>query len=336
MTTVIKLVNFQKKREGEGIGDNWNKSFEAFLNHCVAKNLRKKTIEWYEEVLLLYFQRDFLDNTSIKCPKDFEKSDVDQYIVFLREEKGLSDTTVNIRLRALRSFFNFLMEYKYIENEIKIKTIKEDAKTIQVFTEEEVKKLIEKPKGDYISFATFRDWVMVNFLIGTGVRLATLRNIKIGDVKFANNEIHLTHTKNREEQIFPLGLSLSHVLREYMAVRGGDSENFLFCNSYGEKIGERTVGDRLKKYCQERLGNNGMRYCCHDFRHTFAVMYIRNSGGDILTLQKLLGHKSLEVTRRYANMLMGDIQRQFAKHSPLDNLASAKKSGRKAIHMKKK
>lgn len=335
MPAIIRLEDF-RKCEGEGIGDSWNKSFEAFLNHCVAKNLRPKTIEWYEEVLLLYFQRDFLDDTSIKCPKDFKKSDVDWYIVFMRK-KGLSDTTVNIRLRAVRSFFNFLTEYEYIDNDIKIRMIKEDAKKIQVFTEEEVKKLIEKkPKGDDISFATFRDWSMVNFLIGTGVRLSTLRNIKIDDVKFANNEIWLRHTKNREEQIFPLSLSLSHVLREYIGVRGGDDVNFLFCNSYGEKIDERTVDDRLKKYCRERLGNNGMRYCAHDFRHTFAVMFIRNSGGDILTLQKLLGHKSLEVTRKYANMLTGDIKRQFAKYSPLDNLSVAKKNGRTAIRMKKR
>lgn len=316
-------------------GMNWDSAIEIFLRHCRAKNLRESSIYWYEDVLKKYFQRDFLETENIKSPAEFQNSDIDRYIVFLRE-KGMGAGTVNVRLRAVRAFFNFLVEYEYVEKKVKVKLIKEDKKKIQTFTESETKKLIEKPKGDDVTFARFRDWAIVNFLVGTGVRISTFRNVKNCEIYFQENVIRLNHMKNREEQNFPLSLSLAQVLVEYMSVRGGEPSDFLFCNTYGGQIGMKTVNQRLKKYCRERLGGeNGMRYCAHDFRHTFAVMYIRNSGGDILTLQKLLGHKSLEITRRYANMLFGDVQRQFVKYSPLDNLAIAKKSGRKIIRMKK-
>ncbi len=336
---IISMEKFRegqqgKKRERGKGGSNWEENIQKFLNHCVAKNLRESTIDYYEKNLKNYLLRDFLPSANIKNVEDFDISDVDQFVVFWKN-KGLKTTTINIRLRALRAFFYFLKEYKFSKNEVKIKMIKEDVKKIQTFTEKEVKKIIEKAKGE-VTFACFRDWAMANFLIGTGVRMNTLRNIMVEDVNFSESTITFRHTKNREDQIFPMSLSLMQVLREYMDVREGEGDDILFCNVYGGQMGKKTINSRLKKYCREKLGGeNGMRYSTHDFRHTFAVMYIRNSGGDILTLQKLLGHKSLEITRKYANMLFGDVQRQFGRFSPLDNLAAAKKSGRKAIKMSK-
>lgn len=318
------------------VGQDWGLAIESFINHCKAKNLRPRTIEWYQEHIELYFYRDFILKEGIKSPNDFDAEDLQRYIVYMHNRQ-LQISSANIRLRAIRTFFNYLKDMGYIEGKVKVKLLKQDKTIIKTFTAEQVVKLVAKPKNiNDLSFAQYRDYVMINFLLGTGVRLATFVAIKIGDVDFINNEIRLRHTKNRDQYIIPLSLSLGKILQEYLKIRGGEPQDSLFCNSYGEPLKKRTIQDRIKFYCQERLGKEALSYRCspHDFRHTFAVMYIRN-GGDLLSLQKLLGHNTLEMTRRYVNLLNDDIKSKFAEFSPLDSVISFKQTGRKAIRVKK-
>lgn len=325
-----------EKISSSKVGQDWELAIESFLNHCKAKNLRPRTIEWYQEHIELYFYRDFILKEGIKSPNNFDSEDLQRYIVYMHNRK-LQISSANIRLRAIRTFFNYLKDMGYIEGKVKVKLLKQDKTIIKTFTAEQVAKLVAKPKNiSELSFAEFRDYVMINFLLGTGVRLATFKAIKIEDIDFVNNEISLGHTKNREQYVIPLSLSLGKILQEYLKIRGGEPQDSLFCNSYGESLKERTIQDRIKFYCQERLGKEALSYRCspHDFRHTFAVMYIRN-GGDLLSLQKLLGHNTLEMTRRYVNLLNDDIKSKFAEFSPLDSVISFKQTGRKAIRVKK-
>ena len=73
----------------------------------------------------------------------------------------------------------------------------------------------------------------------------------------------------------------------------------------------------------ERIGRKAevkdVRLSAHTFRHTFTKNWLMN-GGDIFRLQKILGHKTLEMVRNYVNMTFRDIQTQHRKFSPGDNL----------------
>jgi integrase/recombinase XerD len=326
---IISLDTIDKRRKK--IGEEWDLAIEAFLKNCEARNLRENTLKYYKEVLIKNFL-PFVNRIKIQ-PSCIANEIVQEYILYLKKRNN-SVESINTRLRGLRAFLNFLNENQYIDQKIKIKMLRTEHKIIKTFAEEQLKKLLEKPKDT--TFALYRDWTIVNFLIGTGVRLGTLIDVKIQNIDFISREINCMHTKNRDELIIPLSIALAKVLRDYLDIRGGEPEDFLFPNEYGEQIAERTVQHRIKRYCVNRLGEStDMRFCPHDFRHTFAIMYIRNSGGDILTLQKLLGHKNLEMTRRYSNMLTGDIKRQFSINSPLDSISNIRSSGRKAIKIKK-
>lgn len=327
---VISIANQDAKKKA--VGESWDLASETFLKNCEARNLRPRSIEYYKEVLVDTFI-PFADKLKIQ-PNKICNEVIDEYVLFLKE-KGNAIESVNTRLRGLRSFLNFLEENEYIDCKIKIRMLKTERHIIRTFMEDQLKVLLMKPDKT-ATFALYRDWAIVNFLIGTGVRLGTLIDIKIMNVDYVDREIDCTHTKNRQQLTIPLSVSLAKVLKEYLNIRGGEPEDFLFCNTYGEQMAERTVQNRLKMYCKVRLGadSGGMRYSPHDFRHTFAIMYIRNSGGDILTLQKLLGHQNLEMTRRYSNMLLGDIKKQFHQNSPLDSISNIKGSGRKSIKNK--
>ena len=71
-----------------------------------------------------------------------------------------------------------------------------------------------------------------------------------------------------------------------------------------------------------------MRCSPHTLRHSFAVSYLRN-GGDVFSLQKMLGHSSLDMTRKYAELSQTDVIDKHRMFSPADRLESAKKSGKR-------
>lgn len=329
---MLTVTDFTAERNSrDRIGQNWDLAVESFINHCLAKNLRESTVKWYKENLSNHFLT-FAEQQNIAAPTSLTNRDIDKYMAKLNKE--VKDSTVNVRLRALRTFINYLKEEEYIENKVNVKLVKQDKIIIKTFSEQQMKKLIERQK-DNNSFADYRDYVIVNFLAGTGVRLGTLVRIKIGDVDFVQREIRLNYTKNRMEYAIPLSVSLAKILQEYIKIRSGELEDYLFCNSFGQRIKERTVQDRIKLYCKSRLGEaTDVRCSPHTFRHFFAVTYIRN-GGDLLTLQKLLGHKTLDMTRRYVNLLNADVKKEFAQYSPLDSISSVRGFGRKAIKFKR-
>src|SRR5271168_2940756 len=75
----------------------------------------------------------------------------------------------------------------------------------------------------------------------------------------------------------------------------------------------------MKRYGRQ-AGIEGVRVSPHTLRHTFAVMYIRN-GGDSFSLQEILGHSTLEMTRRYVHLARRDVAEQHKKFSPMEALA---------------
>ena len=101
----------------------------------------------------------------------------------------------------------------------------------------------------------------------------------------------------------PFSFELRRVLAKFM--RDYPSE-LMFATRRGRKLGRRNVLRDVKRVCV-RLGFNPPERTLHAFRHTFAVFYLRK-GGSVFHLQKVLGHSTLEMTRRYANLLTEDLQ----------------------------
>ena len=131
-----------------------------------------------------------------------------------------------------------------------------------------------------------------------GNRLSTALDLKIKDINFDDGTIALCKTKSRKQQIIPLSKSISVVLKEYLAIRGGVPEDYVFCNVYGEKAAPRSYQDMVSSYNIKRGVN---KTSIHLFRHTFAKQWIL-AGGDVFRLQKILGHSDLTVTREYVKI----------------------------------
>ena len=108
------------------------------------------------------------------------------------------------------------------------------------------------------------------------------------------------HTKNGKVQVVPLCSKMVSILREYMTIRKGESEEYLFCNQYGEMLSENALRLAIAHYNRSR---GVEKTSIHLFRHTFARKYLVDCGGDAFMLQKLLGHASIKTTMdRYVHV----------------------------------
>lgn len=286
-------------------------AFDLFIRKCKINNLTDLSIESYRKKMVHFYE--FIDEQSQIT--EVTSDTVDDYILYLRENTEANDITINSYLRSLRAFLYYCMECNYIKS-FKIKLTKAEKKIKETYTDDELIRLLTRPDTNNCSFSAFKTWVFENYLLATGNRISTALDVHIADINFDSNMIMLRKTKNRKQQIIPLSNSLADILQEYLQIRGGEPEDFLFCNEYGEQASCRTYQQLVRRY---NIKHNVNKTSCHLFRHTFAKQWIL-AGGDMFRLQKILGHSDLTVTKEYVAMFGQDLQLDFEKFNPLDTM----------------
>ena len=285
-------------------------AFNNFVRKCKVKNLSSYTISAYEKKC-----DEFLEMVGKDSPvSEIDSDAIDDYIIELRE-RDVTDITIATIMRHIRAFVYYCQECNYINN-FKVTVPKAEKKVKETYTNEELLVLLERPNVNKCTFSEYKTWAFINYLIATGNRLSTALNIKIKDVDFDSNTLHLSKTKSRRQQIIPLSASLAVVLKEYLETREGDAEDYLFCNEYGAKASDRTYQQLVRRY---NLKRNVNKTSIHTFRHTFAKNWVL-ANGDIARLKSILGHSSISVTNEYLQMFGQDLQLDFEKFNPLDNL----------------
>ena len=227
-------------------------------------------------------------------------------------KSGSSIDTINTYGRRLRTFFNFCEEQGWCS--VKVKPFTGQSAVQETYTKEELEKLLKKPNLKKCGFPEYRNWVIINLLMNSGARCGTIRSILIKDVDLDNNIIYYRHTKNKSLQIIPICSEFKKILKEYMRIRGGSAEDFLFPTENNEQLSNSGFRTTMVRYNKSR---GVERTNLHAFRHTFAKLYLLECGGDAFTLQKLLGHSTLDMTRNYCNLYNADIVKNF--NSPLSN-----------------
>lgn len=292
-------------------------AFSLFIRKCKVKNLTDSSIKSYEQKITPFYEYVSKESQISIINQDL----VDDYILWLRENRDANDITINSYLRSLKAFLYYCMDCNYITT-FKIKLTKAEKKIKETYTDEELLRLLEKPNLDACSFSTYKTWVFENYLLATGNRISSALNVRISDIDFSSGTITLRKTKNRSQQIIPLSHALGIILQEYMEIRGGEDDDYMFCNDYGQKASTRTYQQLVQRY---NIKRNVNKSSCHLFRHTFAKKAVLN-GIDIFRLQKLLGHSDLSVTKEYVEMFGQDLQLDYDKFNPLDNLKGQQKN----------
>lgn len=284
-------------------------AFDQFLVSRIASGVKDITIQTYRG----HFRSISKHIDTTQKITSVEKKDVDKVFVSMRKQ-NLSATTIQTYSRCLVTFFNWANAEGI--STLKLKLYKADKTMKEPYSDAELQQLLADPH-DQCDFWELRDWVIVNFLISSGCRAATLLAILIGDIDLQNNIVYFRHTKNGHAQTMPLCARMSSILELYLRRRHGSKNNPLFCNDHFAPLTYPTLRKSLIKYNHSR---GVMKTSIHLFRHTFAKKFILDCGGNAFTLQHLLGHKSLEMTRRYCDLYDSDIANHFEAICPLNKI----------------
>lgn len=203
--------------------------------------------------------------------------------------------------------------------------MKVDEDNFQPLTDNEINKILSIP--DKEQYAQFRDLVMMYLMLDTGMRISEVCELEIAEIDFKTRDIILpaSKNKNRKPRLLPLSNQVVKLLLELVIENKAHFDtSYVILSNIGTKYNPNSFRKRLDIY-REKAGIN-KRVSPHLFRHMFCTNFILN-GGDIFTLQRIVGHADISTTRKYIQLDNEEIRNQHSLYSPLTRITKRKKRG---------
>jgi len=269
--------------------------FETFIQERrYLKNVSPSTVSWYKHA----FKWLPSENPTTEQLKD---------AVMRMRAQGLKETGCNAVIRAVNAYlhWNTGTERKCGAGcvHLRIPQLKEPVHILPTLTGPQVTRLVSwKPKPTL--FYERRLHLLVLFLLDTGCRITEALTVRVRDIDM-DNLLVILDGKGRKQRVVPFSFALRKAVYRFIADFGRKVDSLLFATRDDTPVGRMTALRGVKILCRE-LGFEAPARTLHSFRHTFAVNYLRR-GGSVFHLQKCLGHSSLEMSRRYVNLLTADL-----------------------------
>ncbi|MEE8470193.1 MAG: tyrosine-type recombinase/integrase [Dehalococcoidia bacterium] len=231
-------------------------------------------------------------------------------------DEGLSSQTIKGHVVVLKGFATWLWEEDYTDENVlrKLKTPKASKKVMTTLTEAETSKILSCIERETVT--GFRNEAVILLLLDTGLRCAELVGLQMEDL-FLRDQCLKVMGKGQKERIVPFGDRTARALLRYLNLRpDANGCGPVFLNKDGSPLTENAV-----KMVFERLANKAgiPRLHIHLLRHTFATNYLL-SGENPIKLQRILGHETLEMTRRYVDMVAVQVAVMEHRQSPVDRM----------------
>lgn len=300
-------------------------AISGFLLFKRVEGLSPRTLTLYERQL--NHLHDYLGDVEIET---ITSTDLRRFLDYLRREyvpTRLDGDTSPLSARSIRNYWVALRSmWTWATAELGIEHIVESINTpkvsdtiIEPLTQNEIARLLKctptTADGRRNPYHR-RNVALILVLLDTGIRVSELCNLKRRDLDLETGRIAVINGKGNKSRMVYIGDRARRGLWRYLAENElAEDASPIFPNTDGFPLSR----SRVRKI----VANLGKRADVknvypHRFRHTFAIQYLRN-GGDIFTLQRLLGHSTLEMVRRYLALADVDAERAHRRASPVDN-----------------
>lgn len=273
----------------------------AFIAHLSnERQLSPHTVDGYKRDLTA-LKKDLADQ-DIADWRDVSAHHLRTYIG-AGKRQGRSGKTLQRRLSATRTFFNYLAREGICSTNpaMEFSAPRSDSRLPATIDTDQVSRLLEIDTTDWHAL---RDRAMLELFYSSGLRLAELVGSNTGDISFDDNSMKV-RGKGSKERVLPVGSKAIAAINTWLKIREQlpkgklEDESALFLSERGKRISPRNVQERVKKW-SVRLGISG-RVHPHTLRHSFAS-HLLESSQDLRAVQELLGHADISTTQIYTHL----------------------------------
>lgn len=284
----------------------------AHLRH--ERHVALNTIKAYRLFLLEFVK--YLRKKQLEL-KDIDHRNIRGYVVML-QEKGNGGNSIRAKVACIRTFLKWCERKEYIEYNPAdvVATPKFNRPLPSFLTEPEAEEFLMTP------VLALRDLAILDVLFSTGIRLAELTGISLGDINWEKRIIKV-FGKGSKERLVPYGRKTEKSLAHYLQVRRrltekNPEEKALFLSFAGERISSRQVSKLFSKYDLVSDVEKSKPITAHSMRHSCASILLNNGCG-LREIQELLGHESLGTTQKYTHVAPAELIETYRRANLRDD-----------------
>jgi site-specific recombinase XerD len=275
----------------------------AYLHDMYRRNCRPSTIRTNSCSIILFLS--FLKDLGKERLEMITREDISAFIE-AEQDRDLKPNSVSTRLRALYAFLNFLIRRDVLHPDLlkrKLRIKLPDALP-RAIDPEDIKQLLAVLKEP-------RDRALILTLLRTGMRIGELLNTKIQDLNLNEQCIAIFEAqKNRVGRVVYLSKDAQAAIKKWLKIKRPQTD-YLFYGRRSRPLCYEAARAIFKKYL-DKAQLSHKPYSLHCLRHTFASEML-NGGMSLQSLQELLGHSDIEMTRRYARLTDNTRREEYYK-----------------------
>ncbi|MCD6121826.1 MAG: tyrosine-type recombinase/integrase [Spirochaetales bacterium] len=309
-----------------------------FLAYLEDIGYRQRTLQRFHEKL-----RMFLDWIGKKSLRRVKKKDIEEYLLYLKNEKQIAPYTIRYVKETIGIFFAYVMRFSRMKvnptSNLGIRIHYKQPEKMDYFSQEEITMLIKKPlhelkrikRTDFPTDHSYNERIytvklqhmILKLMFSTGIRPWEVVHSKVNDLNTEKLRLRV-HTKGNQQYIIKdrhvfITETTSDELKELLLlqkpIRRPESENRLFIHYSGGLLSSN-YPNIIVKYWALRCGIKRNVYA-YMIRYTYCTRLVEN-GVDVYSLKKLMGHKQLAVTlKHYLKLTPAELRREWKEFNPL-------------------